>query len=262
MNKNHLALITGASSGIGKEIAYIHAQAGGDLVLVARRQDLLNTIKSDIESTYSVTVTTIIKDLSKPGAGEDLYQEIKKQNLSIDYLVNNAGYGGMGAFHERDWATDLAMIQLNIVALTTLTRLFLNDMVAQGRGRILNVSSTAGLTPGGPLQAIYFATKAFVTSFSNAIAEELNGSGISVTQLLPGPTETEFAKVANLTKTKLFAKTFSATKVARDGYHAMLKGKRSVISGIGFIDRIMLASTSYIPTTLVLKIIKSYHKSS
>ncbi|PKP00754.1 MAG: short-chain dehydrogenase, partial [Bacteroidetes bacterium HGW-Bacteroidetes-9] len=167
MKTNKTILITGASSGIGKEIANIHAERGGDLVIVARSKDKLDQLKAELESKHSVKVTVIVKDLGLPDAPKEIYDEVKKTGIEIDYLVNNAGFGGLGKFHQREWEQDLAMINLNIVALTALTRLFLPDFVKRNSGRILNVSSTASLMPG-PLQAVYFASKAYVTSFSNA----------------------------------------------------------------------------------------------
>ncbi len=146
--KGKTALITGASSGIGKELAFIHAEQGGDLVIVARSESALEQLKSDLEKKYSVTVTVIVKDLSKQESAQELYNEIKAQNIRVNYLINNAGFGGRGKFHEREWEQDLAMINLNIVALTALTRFFLPEMVKRNEGRILNVSSTASFMPG------------------------------------------------------------------------------------------------------------------
>jgi hypothetical protein len=170
----------------------------------------------------------------------------------VDYLINNAGFGGVGKFHERAWEDDLAMIHLNIVALTALTRLFLPDLVKRNEGKILNVSSTASLMPG-PLQAVYFATKAYVTSFSNAIAEELHNTNITVTALLPGATETEFGRVSGMDKTSMFQKTASARRVAEDGYNGMLSGKLDVISGITFLQKVMMAVIPFSPKKMVLK---------
>jgi len=198
------ALITGASSGIGRELARIHAERGGNLVIIARRHANLIELKKELEKKYAVKITVIAKDLSQPSAPQEIYNEVKKAGIEIDFLINNAGFGGLGKFYQRSWEQDLAMIQVNIVALTNLCRLFLPEFVKRNHGKILNVSSTASLVPGGPLQAVYYATKAFVTSFSNALFEELANTKITVTALLPGATATEFKKVANLTKTKLF----------------------------------------------------------
>ena len=181
------ALITGASSGIGKELAYIHAKKGGDLIIVARNIDKLNILKSALEDKYAIVVHINQKDLTKSTATKEIYEEVKKANIQVDYLINNAGFGGLGKFNERDLQEDVAMINLNITALTSLTHYFLQDFVAQNKGKILNVSSTASFMPG-PLQAVYFATKAYVTSFTNAIAEELKNTNITVTNLMPGAT--------------------------------------------------------------------------
>ncbi|MGB1580071.1 MAG: SDR family NAD(P)-dependent oxidoreductase [Nevskiales bacterium] len=246
------ALITGASSGIGKEFARIHAATGGDLVIVARSADKLDGLKQELEQAHNVKVTSISKDLGQPNAAGEIYAAVKAANLQIDILINNAGFGGRGKFHERDWADDLAMINLNI---TALTRLFLPDFVARNSGRILNVSSTASLLPG-PLQAVYYATKAYVTSFSNAIAEELHDTDITVTALLPGATESDFAKVSGMDKTSLFNKTASAREVAQAGYDAMLAGRLDVIAGMPFGQRLQLAMIPFAPKKMLLKQIR------
>lgn len=246
-----VALITGASSGIGKELAYIHAEKGGDLIIVARSEDKLNQLKADLEQKHKVKVMVLVKDLTKAEAPQEIYDAVKGGGVAVEYLINNAGFGGRGKFHERAWEQDLAMINLNIVALTALTRLFLPDMVQRNSGRILNVSSTASLLPG-PLQAVYYATKAYVTSFSNAIAEELYDTKITVTALLPGATETEFAKVSGMDKTSLFSNTVSARSVAEDGYKAMMAGKLDIISGLTFGQRMMMATLPITPKKMLL----------
>lgn len=246
------ALITGASTGIGKELAHIHAENGGDLIIIARSEDKLETLKKELESKHSIKVLCIAKDLSLLEAPKEIYDEVKKAGISIDYLINNAGFGGLGKFHERSWEQDLAMINLNIVALTALTRFFLPDFVARNSGKILNTSSTASLMPG-PLQAVYYATKAFVTSFSNAIAEELSDTNISVTNLMPGATETEFGATSGMDKTVLFDKAASARSVAEDGYNGMIKGKLDVISGITTAQKIMFGALPFMPKKALLK---------
>lgn len=248
-----VALITGASSGIGKELARLHASRGGDLVLVARSEDKLAALAAELRSAHGVRVDVVAKDLVQAGAAREVHDEVKAAGIAVDYLINNAGFGGQGAFHERRWADDLAMIQLNVVALSELTRLFLPDFVARGSGRVLNVSSTACLM-GGPLQAVYYATKAYVTSFSNAIAEELRGTGVTVTALLPGATETEFARSAEMDKTPLFsAKLASAAAVAGAGYEGMLAGELDVIAGLSFGQRLMLSAVPFTPKRIVLR---------
>ena len=248
-----IALITGASSGIGKEFAKIHAQNNGDLIIVARRLDRLNTLKAFLESKYNSQITVIQKDLAAPNAAQEIYNSTQNLGLKIDYLINNAGFGGRGKFYQRLWQQDLDMIKVNIIALTELTRLYLPDFIAQNNGKILNVSSTASLMPG-PLQAVYYATKAYVTSFSNAISEELRDTNITVTALLPGLTETEFAKKADLEKTTLFqGKNFSAVEVAKTGYEGMLKGKLNVMAGLSSKQKIMMALTPLVPKKSLLK---------
>jgi len=251
-NKKKTALITGASSGIGKEFAKIHAENGGDLVIVARSKDKLLQLKKEIEQEYSVKVIVISRDLTAANATLEIYQSLKNLGIEIDYLINNAGFGGLGKFHERALENDLAMINLNIIALTSLTRLFLPDFVKRNSGKILNVSSTASLMPG-PLQAVYFATKAYVTSFSNAISEELHDTNITVTNLMPGATETEFGRLSGMDKTEIFKDTASPNKVALDGYNGMLKGKLDVISGLTTMQKIMIASIPFSPKKMVLK---------
>jgi short-subunit dehydrogenase len=250
-----VALITGASSGIGKEFARIHAERGGDLVIVARREDKLHEIKGELEAKHSVQVTVIPKDLTQSEAPREIHDNIKNAGIEVEYLINNAGFGGRGKFHERAWEKDIAMIQLNIVALTALSRFFLPDFVKKNSGRILNVSSTASLMPG-PLQAVYYATKAYVTFLSNALAEELYDTDVTVTALLPGATETEFANTSGMDKTSLFNKTAPARSVAEDGYDAMLTGKLNVISGVTFGQRIMMATIPFMPRKVLLKQIR------
>ncbi|GAA0871842.1 SDR family oxidoreductase [Gangjinia marincola] len=246
------ALITGASSGIGKELAKIHAQRGGDLIIVARTREDLSTLKHELESTYGIQVHMFDSDLTKDDAVENLYAQIKDANINVDYLINNAGFGGIGKFHEREWEKDLAMIQLNIIALTALSRKFLPEMVARGNGKILNVSSTASLLPG-PMQAVYYATKAYVTSFSNAIAEELHDTGITVTALLPGATDTNFAQRSGMDKTDLFSNPQDPREVALAGYDAMLAGKLDVMAGLTFAQKIMMKSVPFTPKSILLK---------
>lgn len=249
------ALITGASSGIGKEFAHIHASKGGNLVIVARRASKLEALKLELENKHKIQVKIIVKDLTQVTAPQEIFNEVKSNNIQIDYLINNAGFGGHGKFHERNWDDDLSMINLNIIALTALTRLFLPEMVSRNSGKILNVSSTASYMPG-PLQAVYFATKAYVTFFSNAIAEELSDTNITVTTLLPGATETEFAETSGMDKTDLFKDTFSPKTVASDGYEGMLNGELDVVSGLTFSQRMMMKMIPVTPKKTLLKQIR------
>jgi short-subunit dehydrogenase len=247
-----IALITGASSGIGRELAHIHAATSGDLILVARSTQKLNELKIDLESKYKIIAAVITKDLTAPNAAQELYDEVKSLDIEVDYLINNAGFGGVGKFLERKLEEDVSMIQLNVVALVQLTHLFANDFVKKGSGKVLNVSSTASLIPG-PLQATYYATKAFVTSFSNALSEELRGTGVTVTNLMPGATDTGFGKVSGIDKTKIFEKLTSAKQVAQEGYDAMLSGNIDVISGLTFSQKLLMKMMPFMPKKLVLK---------
>ena len=249
------ALITGASTGIGREFSKIHAKAGGDLVIVARNFEKLNELKAELESEFGIKVKVISKDLTKENASKELFHEIDKEGIQIDYLINNAGFGGHGKFHERAWAEDLSMIQLNIVAVTELCRLYLPEFIKRNSGKILNVSSTASLMPG-PLQAVYFATKAYVTSLSNALTEELRGTKVTVTALLPGATETEFAKTAKMENADLFANSFPAEGVAKDGYEAMLNGDMEIISGVSFSQKMLMKTIPLAPKKMLMSQIR------
>ncbi len=245
------ALITGASSGIGLEMARIHANAGGDLVVVARRRTALEELKAELESKHQVSVMVIEADLTRQEAPSDVHRQVTDAGIGIDYLINNAGFGGHGLFHEREWAQDESMIQLNVMALTELTRLFLPAMVERGRGKVLNVASTAGFIPG-PLQAVYYATKAYVLSFSQAIAEELKDAGVTVTALCPGPVDTGFVKAGNLEGVDAFDQAASARTVAEVGYEAMLKGKHIAIDDrrLGFMLNWIVP---FLPRKMVLR---------
>jgi uncharacterized protein len=249
------ALITGASGGIGKEFAIIHAEKKGDLILVARSEGKLNALKTELEQKHGIKAEVIVKDLNQPNAAKELYETVKNTGLEVDYLINNAGFGGIGNFYERDIKEDISMIQLNVEVLTELTHYFLQDFTKKNSGKILNVSSTASLLPG-PLQAVYFATKAYVSSFSNAISEELKGTGITVTNLMPGATETNFGKVSGMDKTVMFDKTASARKVAEDGYNGMISGKLDVISGLTFAQKALNMMMPFLPKKMVLKQVK------
>ena len=229
------ALITGASVGIGREFARYHASKGGDLIIVARRAEALAALKAELEAR-GVKVHVIAADIGSGDAALALVHKIRALGLRIDILVNNAGFGGHGLHTERPLGDELAMIDLNVKALVVLTHEIGGDMVRQGAGRILNVSSTAGMMPG-PLQATYFATKAFVSSFSQAVDEELREKGVTVTVLAPGPVKTEFFDKAKLNGTDLARDARSPESVARIGYEAMLAGKLHVINDgrLGFL---------------------------
>ncbi|WP_297096983.1 SDR family oxidoreductase [uncultured Draconibacterium sp.] len=252
----NVALISGASTGIGRELAHIHAEKGGDLVIVARSKDKLETLKTELEKKHAIKVYVIAKDLGLPESPQEVYDEIKQAGIEIEILINNAGFGGVGIFHELDYEQHMDMINLNVTSLTAMTRLFLPDFVERNSGKILNTSSTASLMPG-PLQAVYFATKAYVTSFSNALSEELAKTNVTVTNLMPGATETEFGASSGMDKTAMFKKTASARKVAEAGYNAMLKGKINVVSGLTTAQKIMTSFIPFMPKKLLLKTVKS-----
>jgi len=255
-----VALVTGASGGIGREFARIHAERGGDLVIVARSAAKLEDLKKEIEAAHGVAVKVIVKDLTGQNAASELYTEVKESGIEIDYLINNAGFGFLGVFHELPWEKQREMMQLNMIALSELMHLFLPDFVSRNSGHILNVSSTASLMPG-PLQAVYFATKAYVASLTNAISEELSDTAVKVTNLMPGATETGFEVTAGMEKTPLFKKTTSASVVAKAGYDAMLKGKLDIISGLTFSQKILTALIPLTPKKIILKQVKQLQQS-
>lgn len=240
------ALITGASSGIGLELAKIHAQAGDNLVLVARRESNLLELKQQIEAEHQIQVTILAKDLSIDNAAEEVYSYVHSNNITIDYLINNAGFGGFGFFHETNWKKEAAMIDLNIKALTHFTKLFVKDMVAHGSGKIMNVASTASFLPG-PLMSIYYATKHYVLAFSESIANELKGTGVTVTALCPGPTDSEFLHAADLKESGLFnnIKVVTSEQVAKYGYRQMMRGKTVAVEGT--MNKIFAFSARLVP---------------
>ena len=217
------ALVTGASSGIGAELARLHAAKGGDLVLVARRQSPLNELKSELENAYGIKATVIVADLAQPNSAENIFSATEAAGIQVDILINNAGFGGHGKFHERDLVKDQAMMQVNMVSLVNLTHLYLQGMVSRNSGKILHVASTAGFLPG-PLQAVYFATKAFVVSFSQAIAQELSDTNVTSTVLCPGAVATGFVAAGNLEGNSMWDNAASPESVAECGYNAMMKG--------------------------------------
>lgn len=224
------ALITGASSGLGVAFARYHASQGGDVIITARREAELNDLKAELESAYNVKAHVVALDLAAPGGAEKLYDAVKSMGTTVKVLINNAGFGGFGLHIERDIAQEHAMIALNINALVTLTHSIAQDMVASGGGRILNVGSTAGFVPG-PNQAVYFATKAFVNSFSQAVDHELREKNVTCSVLAPGYVETGFAKAGDLEGTQMVkAGGAQAADVAKLGYDAMQAGKLMTIN--------------------------------
>lgn len=249
---NKTALITGASNGIGMELAKIHASKGGNLVLVARNKHKLDEIKKELEHEFKIKVYIIIKDLSLVNSASEVYQETTKENLQIDYLINNAGFGDFGMFSETDWNKEFQMINLNITTLTHFTKLYLQDMIKLKSGKIMNVASIAAFQ-SGPTLAVYCATKAYVLSFSEAISNELIGTGITVTTLCPGATKSGFEVAAAMEQSNLFKdkKLPTSKEVAEYGYSSMMKGKTVAIHGI--INYILANSVRFLPRALVLK---------
>ena len=249
------ALITGASSGLGYEFAKIHAANGGDLVLVARNIQQLNALKASIELTHNVRVYTLEKDLSSPSAAHEVYAFTQSYSLSIDILINNAGFGYMDDFLEAPLQKDEEMIYVNMLALTQLTKLYAQQMVHRGKGCIMNVASTAAFQPG-PTMAVYCATKAYVLHFSEAISNELENTGVTVTAFCPGATATAFMSVAAMEDSALVKgrKLPSAESVARYGYDAMMAGKRVVIHG--FQNTLQVFGLRFTPRNLVTKVAK------
>lgn len=230
-----LAVITGASSGIGADLAREYARDGHDLVLTARSEPALQALAADIAAAHGVTVTVIPGDLADPAGPGQLLAAIAGRGLSIDVLVNNAGFGDGHAFVEAEAGRVLGMVQVNVTALTELMHGVLPAMVARGRGRVLNVASTAAFQPG-PGMAVYCATKAYVLSLSEAVAEELSGTGVTVTALCPGPTRTNFMNVAEVADNALFSKglvpVMTSAEVARIGHRAARAGQAVAIAGV------------------------------
>jgi short-subunit dehydrogenase len=257
LNKN--VLITGASGGIGYELAKIFAEEGCNLVLVARSEDKLMKIKKQLERQYEILIELIIKDLSVKDAAEDIYNILLRNNVDVDILVNNAGFGDFGDFAHADWDKQYSMIQVNIAALIHMTRLFLKPMVERGYGKILNLSSTAAFQPG-PFMSIYYASKAFVLSFSESLSKELDGSGVTVTALCPGPTQTGFVDAASLENSKLFKtiKVSNVEDVAIFGYKALMNGKTVAIHG--FTNKLLAFGVRLIPRSLVREIMYGLQK--
>ena len=254
---NKTALITGATTGIGFEFAKLLAGDGYNLVLIARDEQKLRQIAADSQTKFNISVNIYPKDLSVTSDIENLVRQIREEVAPIDILVNNAGFAISGAFVETDLAREVEMIQLNVLSVVILTKLFAKEMAQRRHGKILNVASTAAFQPG-PFMAIYYATKAFVLSFSEGLAEELKESGVTVTVLCPGPTATEFSKRAELEKSKLFKggimPVLDAATVAKIGYDGLIKGQRIVIPGL--VNKIGVLAQRFTPRSLVTQITK------
>jgi uncharacterized protein len=245
---NQTVLLTGASSGIGLELSRIFAQNQYNLILVARSAQKLEALASELKEKHQINVTVIPADLSQPAAAQTLFDNVQEKNLQVDILVNNAGYGIQADYHEADLTDQIGMMQLNIVTLSVLTRLFLPQMVARKSGKILNVGSTGSFAPV-PSMAVYGATKAYVLSFSQAIAEELRNSGVTVSALCPGMTLTGFqdrSGVGDAFLAKIGA--MQAVDVAKIAYKGLMHGKRIIIPGL--FNKVLIFLTGLTPRRL------------
>jgi short-subunit dehydrogenase len=247
-------LITGASGGIGYELATLFAKDGYDLVLIARNEKKLRDIAADFISRYGVSSTVLVKDLTRATAPREIYEELQAKNITIDILINNAGFGLFGEFLETNLQEEMDMIQVNVAALTHMTKLFLPQMVQRGAGRIMNVASMAAFQPG-PLMAVYYATKAYVLSFSEALENELRGSGVTVTALCPGTTKTDFETRANLGESKLFKSgVMDVHTVAKAGYDGLMHGKTIVVPGTQ--NLLLTKAVRFMPRKLVTSTVR------
>ncbi|MDR2040667.1 MAG: SDR family oxidoreductase [Bacteroidales bacterium] len=245
--ESQYALITGASGGIGLEFANIAASQGMNLILIARSAEKLMRLREELEKTHSIKVLAVGCDLSQPDASEKIVALLKQRNIVPDVLINNAGFGLYGPFEYTDHETEADMMQVNMVTLTELTKIIYKKMRERNQGRILNVSSIAGFIPG-PLMAVYYATKAYVLSFSEALANEAKNSNINITVLCPGPTSTNFETTAmaqNSNLFKRFGKLPTGKQVAEYGWHCMMKGK--VVAVYGWKNRCMLFFIRFLP---------------
>ena len=241
-------LITGASSGIGASFAHEFAKNNHDLILVARNIEKLNTLKLEIEDKYPVRVFVLQKDITKEGACQEIIAWTEKENLSVDVLVNNAGIGSYGKFHEMSWDTQSNMIRLNMYSLTELTHLFLTKMTKANKGAILNVASTAAFQPG-PLMAVYFASKSYVLSFTEAITNELKDTNIRVSALCPGPTKSNFGTNSGFISNDGFNNaSMSSEEVAAFGYKALMK--KTVVAIPGFMNSLLANGNRFIPRNI------------
>src|SRR5258708_31441392 len=250
------ALITGASAGIGYELAKLFARDRYNLVLVARNRDTLERFATELQTQFGISARAVALDLTAASAPQLLFDQLRRDGVLVDILVNNAGYGVAGECAQMPDQEILGQIQLNISPLTLLTKLFLAPMFERGSGKIMNVASTAAFQPG-PLMAVYYASKAYVLSFSEALANELGGTGVNVTALCPGPTESGFQKRANMEDSKLVSgrKIMDAATVARAGYRGLMPGKTVVIPGIR--NRLLVETVRFSPRNMVTQIVRN-----
>jgi len=256
----HTVLITGGSGGIGLELAKVFARHGHDLVLVARNRDTLEAAAGVLEGKFAITAHVYASDLTRPESPDEIFDFLHNEQIPIEILVNNAGFGLGGEFADTDVQRELDMIQVNITALTHLTKLFLPPMIKRRSGKILNVASTAAFQ-AGPLMAVYYATKAYVVSFSEAIAEELRDTGVTVSALCPGPTKTGFADAAEMGNSRLFTAfgVADAADVAEYGYGSLMRGKRLAIHGLR--NKIVAQSNRLAPRALSARLARMAQES-
>ncbi|MDT5296360.1 MAG: uncharacterized protein QOJ76_3240 [Acidobacteriota bacterium] len=248
------ALVTGASGGIGLEMARLFAADGHDLVLVARSDDKLSRLAEELRDSHGVAAHVLAADLARAEAPGEIFDELLTMSIGVDALVNNAGVGSYGLFAETDLKSELDLLLVNVVALTHLTKLFLPTMIERRRGYVCNVASTAAFQPG-PLMAVYYASKAYVLSFSEALANECEGTGVVVSALCPGPTETGFVAAAGMHDSKLFDRgAMAAREVAEIGYRGMLAGKTIVIPG--FRNALVARAVGMMPRGMVRKAVR------
>ena len=248
------ALVTGASGGIGEELARLLAADGHDLVLVARSHDKLARLAEELRDAHGVTARALAADLARPDSPRGIFDGLRGEGVVVDALVNNAGFGSYGLFAETELEKELGLLQVNVVALTHLTKLFLPGMLARRRGYVMNVASTAAFQPG-PLMAVYYASKAYVLSFSEALSNECGGAGVRVSALCPGPTETGFVAAAGMGDSRLFDRAvMDARTVAEAGYRGLLAGKPVVIPGLR--NNLLARSIGFFPRGLVTKVVR------
>lgn len=248
------ALVTGASGGIGRELATLLARDGHDVVLVARSEERLVDLGNRLQNDYGVTATVVVKDLADPESPAEIQAALDERGIEVDVLVNNAGFGTYGRFIDTDLDTERDELQVNVVAVTELTKRFLPGMVERGEGRVLNVASTAAFQPG-PLMAVYFASKSYVLSFSEALATELDGTGVTVTALCPGPTDTGFQSRADMGGSKLVQGDLQdPAEVASAGYRGMQAGEAVVVPGLR--NKLLTVAVRLLPRSVVRKTVK------
>ncbi|HEY3365941.1 MAG TPA: SDR family oxidoreductase [Symbiobacteriaceae bacterium] len=253
-SKQGTVLVTGASAGLGYELAKQFGRNGWDLVLVARDRKRLEQVASEFGQAYGVTARVIAKDLSEPSSPAEIFAELRDKHIHVDILINNAGVGEYGPFLETDLQKELQTIQVNMSSLTHLTKLFLPAMLERKRGKVMNVAAIASVMPG-PFTAVYFATKAYVLSFSEALSEELRGTGVTVTAFCPGVTRTEFARRSKMEGARIFAlPAMEAADVAGRGYRALMRGKAVSVPGV--LNKVMVLMMGLTPRNLVRRMAK------